>query len=126
MGAVATNQHQARWFVAWMAIGAAYAVAAVGVLTIGPLVLPVPIVATILAVRYQPSGLGTPGLVSGLGLPLLNVAYLNRAGPGTICTVTSSAHVCTQELSPWPWAAVGVLLLAGGLVIVGVRGRRSI
>jgi hypothetical protein len=59
-----------------------------------------------------------PGILCGCAIPLLFVAYLNRDGPGEVCT----AHIgvaCTsseQQSSPWPWAIAGLILLAVGVV----------
>ena len=70
--------------------------------------------------------MGLPGLVSGLSLPLFFVAYLNRAGPGTICrAIGAQGQECIDEWSPWPWLAIGVVLLIGGFVqfVRANRGR---
>jgi hypothetical protein len=48
-------------------------------------------------------------------MPLL-VAYLNRGGPGNVCTTTATSQSCTTEWSPWPWLAAGLLLVAAGAV----------
>ena len=91
------------WFTAWLIIGAGYALSLLGAASIGLLVLPLPVLATILLARRQHASSGLPGLISGLGIPLLYVAYLNRAGPGTICTtITGGGQECAGEWSPWP------------------------
>lgn len=84
-----------------------------------------PVLATVLLVRRQPATRGLPGLISGLGVPLLYVAYLNRAGPGTICTTVTGGQECDDEWSPWPWLAVGVILLALGAAVFVRRQRRA-
>jgi hypothetical protein len=104
------------WFAAWLIIGAGYALSLLGAASIGLFVLPLPVLATILLARRQHAHGGLPGLISGLGIPLLYVAYLNRAGPGTICTtITGGGQDCTDEASPWPWLAAAVILLAIGV-----------
>jgi hypothetical protein len=65
-----------------------------------------------------------PGLLAGAGLMPLYVGYLNRGGPGMVCTATTSGVSCVQQMSPWPWVAVGVCLIGGGIGL-GVRTRRS-
>ena len=62
---------------------------------------------------------GSPaGLVSGTGPVLLYVAWLNRQGPGTVCTTTrGGGGQCLDEWSPWPWVAAGVALVVLGLVV---------
>jgi hypothetical protein len=112
------------WFVAWLIIGAGYAVSLLGAASIGLFVLPLPVLATILLARRQHASSGLPGLISGLGIPLLYVAYLNRAGPGTICTtITGGGQDCTDEWSPWPWLAAAVILLGLGLAAFIARQR---
>jgi hypothetical protein len=66
-----------------------------------------------------------PGLISGLGVPLLYVAYVNRAGPGSICTAVAGGQECNDEWSPWPWLAVGVILLVLGVAAFVGRQRRA-
>jgi hypothetical protein len=112
------------WFAAWLIIGAGYALSLLGAASIGLLVLPLPVLATILLARRQQASSGLPGLISGLGVPLLYVAYLNRAGPGTICTtITGGGQECTDEWSPWPWLAAAVILLGLGLAAFIARQR---
>jgi len=102
-------------FVAWLMIGAAYAVSFLAILTVGPFIVPVPLVMTVLLWRKRRADRELLGLVSGLALPLLYVGYLNRDGPGTVCTTgRDGSQSCIDEWSPWPWLAVGVLLLLAG------------
>ena len=113
------------WFTAWLLVGAGYALSLIGVASIGLFALPLPVLATVLLVRRQPAARGLSGLISGLGVPLLYVAYLNRAGPGTICTTVTGGQECNDEWSPWPWLAVGVILLALGVAGFVGRQRRA-
>jgi hypothetical protein len=112
-----------RWpsFAAWLAIGAGFSF---GVLSVdGVFLMPASVIAAILLVRRPNPGRGLPGFVDGLGIAPLVIAYLNRDGPGDICTTTAHSAVCSQQGSPWPWLAVGIILLAVGTVwfIVGPR-----
>ena len=118
----ATRHHWA-WFAAWLVIGAGYALSLLGAASIGMFVLPLPVLATILVSRRQRARSGLPGLISGLGLPLFYVAYLNRAGPGNICTTTGGGQNCTGESSPWPWLAAALILLGLGLSAFIARQR---
>ena len=102
------------WFAAWLIIGAGYALSLLGAASIGLFVLPLAVLATILLARRRHARRGLPGLISGLGIPLLYLAYLNRAGPGTNCTSITGGQDCTGEWSPWPWLAAGVILLVLG------------
>lgn len=115
------------WFIAWAAVGAGYAFGVLGALSIGVFVLAVTAVATVLLARRPQARVGLTGLVSGLGLPLLYVAFLNRAGPGTVCTKTATGgQSCTDEWSPWPWLLIGVALVVVGCVWFAVKSRRQV
>ena len=113
------------WFTAWLLVGAGFALSLIGIASIGLFVLPLPVLATALLVRRQYATSGLPGLISGLAVPLLYVAYLNRAGPGTICTTVTGGHECNDEWSPWPWLAVGVILFVLGVAVFIDRQRRA-
>jgi hypothetical protein len=113
------------WFVAWMLVGAGYALGILGAASIGPYVLIVTVAATAVLATRQGASVGLPGLLSGLALPLFYVAFLNRSGPGTICTSTATSQSCTDEWSPIPWLVIGVLLLVGGFVWFALVERRK-
>jgi hypothetical protein len=55
---------------------------------------------------------------------VLYVAWLNRDGPGQVCTSTATDTSCADEWSPWPFVALAVVL-AGAGVVAFVRGRRG-
>jgi hypothetical protein len=57
------------------------------------------------------------GVISGLGLAPLLVAFLNRGGPGSVCQVASGSTSCTDEWSPWPWVAAGAILVGMGVAL---------
>jgi hypothetical protein len=114
--AAGTTRLSYGWFGAWALAGAGLMTGLLGALTIGIVVLPVTLVAVLLMLTRRPAGHLT-GLVSGLGLPLLYVAYDNRGGPGTVCTSTATGGSCVQEFAPWAWAVPGLLLLATGAII---------
>jgi hypothetical protein len=109
------------WFFAWLLVGGGYLVALLGALTIGILVLPVVGILTVVLARRPGAVAGVAGIVSGLGLPLLYVAWLNRDGPGTVCTATGAGTDCTDEWSPWPWLVVGLVVLAAGVLLFRAR-----
>jgi hypothetical protein len=113
------------WFAGWVVVGAGFSFGLIGIASIGVLVLPVAgLGAAVLARRREP-GLGISGLVGGLGVAPLYVAYLNRDGPGTICRVTGTSTACEDQWSPWPWVGAGVVLVAVGIVwFVLARGDR--
>ncbi|WP_042372208.1 hypothetical protein [Streptacidiphilus neutrinimicus] len=109
------------WFLSWAAVGAGGVTALLTVLTVGPYVAVLTLVAAVLLGRVPRSHGGLPGLVAGAGVLPLVVAWLNRSGPGNVC----SGNACTEEWSPWPWLAAGVVLLAVGTAIWARRGANS-
>ena len=113
-----------RWFVAWAAVGVLVPLTVLGAFTIGPFMLPLAVVGIVVLVRRPRAHAGAVGLLTGVGLPLLWVAYLNRSGPGLVCTSTATSQSCEQQWSPWPWLAVGLITTVGGaLAFEGVRVR---
>ena len=120
-----TNHSDLWWFGAWGAIGAAYALAVLGAMTIGIFVLPFAVGATVFIRRRRQARVGLPGLFQDSALPLLYVAYLNRGGPGTVCSAIPGGQSCIDEWSPWPWLVVGLALVLAG-VVGFVRRRRPL
>ncbi|HVA06876.1 MAG TPA: hypothetical protein VNG12_09065 [Acidimicrobiales bacterium] len=109
------------WFAAWWLIGGLWSITLLGIATVGLFVLPVSLAATALLARRS-HGAGALGLLSGLGLPVFYVAYLNRDGPGNVCSSTSSGgQTCVQEWSPWPWLAAAVILSIAGFLLLRYR-----
>jgi len=112
------NEDKPKWwsFLAWPIVGAALAFSILALMTIGIIVLPFALVGLFALLRWGGNRKSSAGLISGVGLPLIYIAFLNRDGPGDICTpYGSGGQQCTQEWSPWPWLVVGL-----GLVIWGV------
>ena len=113
------------WFVAWFALGVMWVLTALGAFTIGIFVLPIAVGGTILLATRRHAGDGIAGVISGLGVPLLYVAFLNRHGPGTICTTShNGGQSCVDELNAWPWFAFGLVLVALGAVVFVASGSR--
>lgn len=105
------------WFGAWLLVGCAASLGVLSILTIGIFVLPVAGAAVVVLATRRGAIDGVPGFLSGLSVPLFYVAYLNRDGPGTVCEVTRGGGHCTDEWSPWPWFAAGVVLFIAGVAI---------
>ena len=83
----------------------------VGVLVVPPVLLVGGIMASQRTIRRSAFG-----LLSGAGLLLLYVAWLQRAGPGTTCWHSGTASGCEQHLNPLPWLIAGLALSAGGFM----------
>lgn len=88
-----------------------YAYAVLGVLSIGPFILPFPLIATVILTRRPTARQGYPGLLAGPGIAAVLVAYDNRHGPGDVCTRTTTSVECGQQWNPWPWLIVGTVLV---------------
>ena len=105
-------------FALWAVAGAALCLAVLSVLTIGVFVLPVAVAALIALLAWQRSrNHSAVGLLAGAGTLLFYVAYLNRGGPGTVCTTSAGSTACMDEFSPWPWLGAGLLLVAAGTCV---------
>lgn len=107
------------WFAVWVMLGAA---AALGYVSLGPLLL-APVVVLGVFLWAQPRVRRSAfGLLSGAGVLLLYVAWVQRDGPGTTCWRTATRSGCDQHLDPLPWLVVGAALLVAGVV---AHARRS-
>jgi hypothetical protein len=112
-----------RAFAWWCVAGAGGCFGVLSLLTVGPFVL----LGTLFLCGWLLSrfnfGWAMGGLLSGAALPLLYVAWLNRDGPGEVCTRTATSESCGDESSPWPWVAVAIVLLLSGFVVLARRRR---
>lgn len=113
------------WFCAWLVVGALGSLSLLTALTIGLYLLPVTMAAAAVLATRRGSSAGLTGLISGLGMPLLYVAFLNRGGPGNVCTTTGTGQSCVDEYNPWWWLAAGVALLLTGIVLGAVREHKK-
>ncbi|MFM9449308.1 hypothetical protein [Streptomyces acidiscabies] len=104
------------WFLAWVAVGACAATGVAAILSIGPVLLVAAAVGAVLLLRKGPRD-AAAGSLTGLALLLFYLAYLNRGGPGSVCHAVSGGSTCTDEYTPVPFLAGGVLLAAAGFVI---------
>src|SRR3954454_1378311 len=97
----------------WVLVGALVGAGIAALLTIGVLLL---LAAGVLAAI----GARTPALRNrsalamraGVGLAALYLAWLNRDGPGNVCHTKGTTTTCTDQLTPWPFLAVAVALIA--------------
>jgi hypothetical protein len=112
-------------FVLWALVGAGACLAVLGALSIGVFVAPVVAVAAWLLVRRTGVDRSLAGAVSGVSVMLFYVALLNREGPGVVCHSTGDVTECAERWSPWPWLAIGVVLLVAGITVFSLGGRRT-
>jgi hypothetical protein len=107
------------WFWAWALLGSTLTL---GILSLGPiLAAPLLVIGWLMASRPAIRR-SASGLLSGAGALLLYVAWVHRAGPGTICWQTQTASGCDQHLNPLPWLVAGVVLFVSG---VAAHARRA-
>ncbi len=113
-------------FLAWPVVGAALSFSVLALMTIGIFILPFALLGLFILLKWGGDRRSSVGLISGLGLPLLYVAFLNRDGPGTICSpYGNGGQQCMDEWSPWPWFLIGAALVATGIALF-VRLRRAL
>lgn len=113
----AQDHNGAGTFLAWAATGACLGTGLLTALSIGPFLLVLAVIATAVLVWRRRFGIATIGAVSGLGVISFAIAYLNRKGPGQVCTTTATTQSCITEWSPWPWLAAGIILISASLVL---------
>lgn len=111
------------WFWAWALVGGGVVFGYLAILSIGILILvPAVIVSVYLIVHRRPVE-GRFGLLSGAGAILLLIAYLNRSGPGDICSHTATTVSCGQQWDPLPWLVAGLVCFTAGVVGHAWRSR---
>ena len=107
---------------AWVGVGIGFAL---GVSALGVFALPLALAATVLLIVFHHADRSALGILAGIGLLSLYVAYVQRKGPGTVTWHTSTASGSDQYLDPWPWLIVGILLVAIGVAAFLWTERRS-
>ncbi|HEX3328564.1 MAG TPA: hypothetical protein VHS27_01515 [Gaiellales bacterium] len=103
------------WFLVWAIVGGCLTISFVSV--VGLFFLPVAALGALAGLWWGRADSATAplGAITGAGVPLLLVAYLQRKGPGTVCWHTATASGCDDYLGPRPWLAIGLVLLLGGI-----------
>ncbi|WP_426595005.1 hypothetical protein ACPPVS_05390 [Cellulomonas sp. McL0617] len=111
----------------WVLVGALVGLGIAGLLTIGILLLGAALVlAAIGSSTPRLRNRSALGLVGGLAAAPLGIAWLNRGGPGSVCTVSAGTTSCLDAWSPWPFVAVGSALVVGcGVLVHRAQGERQ-
>jgi hypothetical protein len=104
-------------FAGWCVAGAGLCLGVLSILTIGPFVLLLSLMLCGWLLWRPGFGSALAGLLTGAAVPVLYVAWLNRGGPGQVCTSESRAVSCTDEWSPWPFLGLAVVLALAGFVL---------
>jgi hypothetical protein len=102
------------YFVGFAGLGGAAALALITPFTIGPLLL-LPIVAWGIVLMRRPfPPASVAGAIAGVSVLVFALAYLNRDGPGNVCTYSQSGgEFCQTEWNP-------VAFIVGGLFFIAV------
>ena len=112
-------------FAAWVACGASTAFVLAGAFTVGVFAVPAAAVFAVLALRFGGANASAFGAMAGAGVWVFVLGWLNRGGPGEVCTTTSTGGSCEQQWAPEPFWVVGaVLVLAAVLAFVHARRAR--
>ena len=119
------SQHRLRsrlpWFLAWAAVGVGFAL---GISALGLFALPLALLVTILLIVRHHADRSAFGVLAGMWLLSLYVAYVQRKVPGTVYWHTATASCADQYLDPRPWLVAGILLVAAGVAAFLWRERR--
>ena len=109
------------WFLAWVGVGVGFAL---GVSVLGVIAVPLALVVTVLLVVLRHADRSALGILVGVGLLSLSVAYVQRKGPGTVYWHTSTASGADQYLDPRPWLVAGLVLVVAGVALFLWTARR--
>lgn len=112
-----------RAFLGWCVAGIAGSFGVLSLLTVGPFVLLGTLFLSAWLLWRFNFGWAMGGLLTGAALPVLYVAWLNRDGPGEVCTRSGGTVSCGDEWSPWPFVVAALVLAVSGFVVLARRGR---
>jgi hypothetical protein len=109
------------WFGAWLAVGAALTLSFLTGFSIGLFVLPFALALLVVVVRRSPHLPEAAGFVSGVGVVLLLVAFLNRdyepcPANGILRLQPGEQSASCGGFDPHPWLYLGIAVTAAGAV----------
>lgn len=108
----------------WVGVGVLFGLGLAAILTIGVLLLAAGVVLAAVALsRRAARNASAIAVVCGVGAVPLYLAWLNRGGPGNVCHVEQASEICIQEWSPWPFLAVGIVIVVAGLYLARAAAR---
>jgi hypothetical protein len=110
-------------FLGWCVAGVAGCFGVLSILTVGPFVLLFTLFLCGWLLWRVQLGWAMGGLLTGAAAPVLYVAWLNRDGPGEVCTRSGGTVSCGDEWSPWPFVVAALVLAVSGFLVLGRRGR---
>jgi hypothetical protein len=112
----ARDRHAVACFSAWAIVGG---LAALGLVSLGPVALGPALLAGAALSANKSARRQRAGLLAGVGLLCVFIAYVQRRGPGTTSWHTATASGSDQHLNPIPWLVFGLLLI----VVAAARSR---
>jgi hypothetical protein len=116
-----------RWFGAWAVTGAGLTLSFLSGFSIGLLLLPFALVLLALVARLSPQLPEAAGFVSGVGVMLIVVAFLNQdyrpCGSGVVTLEPGQTSVSCGGLDPRPWLVSGLAVFTAGCVAYALTSR---
>lgn len=101
------------WVWAVVGIGFGFGISVIGLVTI-----PASALASIFLLSRPGLRASVYGVLVGIGIPLLAVAFMNRQGPGTVCHSFDAGRgvQCDDLYDPRKWAGIGLAFVLAGLL----------
>ena len=110
----------------WLLVGTLIGFGVAGMMTIGIFLLAAAAVLFIVGVGVPVIDKRTvPATLIGVATAPFYIAWLNRQGPGEICTQNRSGTSCIEQWDPLPFVIAGAVLLLLGLVLTWLALRQE-
>ena len=118
-------RHTPVWkYAYWLVCGVLLGLGAASILTIGIFIVPIGAALAVFGLwTTRLCNRSVAAALAGFALVLFYLAWLNRSGPGEVCSSSGSGTSCIDAWNPWAFTTVGLLLIAASLLIVFVLGR---
>lgn len=103
----------------WAVVGGLFSIGLVGLLTVGIFFIAAGGVLSFVGFKSRAlNNRSTTGMVAGLAVAPLVLAWINRHGPGTVCRAIENGTSCEDQYSPWPFVVVAVAIMIGFVAAV--------